>query len=25
LKDGPLPLNQLESKMNAWIDKQKLQ
>jgi uncharacterized protein (DUF885 family) len=25
LKDGPLPLDQLESKMNAWIDKQKLQ
>jgi len=23
LKDGPLPLNQLETKMNAWLDKQK--
>jgi prolyl oligopeptidase len=25
LKDGPLPLDQLETKMNAWIDKQKSQ
>ena len=25
LKDGPLPLDQLETKMNAWIDKQKMQ
>ena len=23
LKDGPLPLDQLETKMNAWLDKQK--
>lgn len=25
LKDGPLPLDQLEAKISAWIDKQKLQ
>lgn len=25
LKDGPLPLDQLETKMNAWMDKQKSQ
>ncbi len=24
LKDGPLPLDQLETKMNAWIDNQKM-